>query len=515
MLVRTDVALVLPPAPHAGGPASRGARIVRMLQPWLARSSVAWVVASLVIGAVLVRADIALRREAFQADARTAHRLLSQRAAQHDAILATLVLLDPGPSGDHPSTRLPALYPQVLKVWRRTADSAWPEASLALAEDRSRAQARPILAAVDAAAGHYDLVLAGSPASFSLRIELDRWVPWPDWPFDRGGAVRAELGHGELRLPLQAGQASSGWHGGVTPGFVFEKALDTPSQPFVLRLQRATGPADWPWTWLGAVLLILAVLAATAAALQRQRLRRRQAEQLLRLARTARLNALGELAAGFAHELNQPLTAVMASTQAARRLLDDTPLPKATLQEALEHARAQARRAAEVVARLRRLVERPGEPPTMQTVALGAAVRGTLDLLHGELQRLGLKPVIVDAGVSVTADPVALEQILHNLLNNALQAMESVPASQRRLRLDIDAHHGRGWLRLLDGGPGLAPEVLSHLFEPFTSTRSEGLGLGLSLCQTLATSMGGSLTAQNVLPGGAEFTLELPLATIA
>ncbi len=462
--------------------------------------------------ATAVRVDIAARRADFQSEARTAHRLLSQRAAQHDAILATLVLLDPAPSSVDPWARLPALYPQVQQAWRRTADATWPETSLATAEDLSRAAARPALAAVDAASGHYDLVLAGTPASFALRIELDRWVPWADWPFDRHGAVRADLFHGTQRLSLQPGHDAPGWQGGVTPGFVFDKVLGTPSQPFVLHLQRATGPADWPWARLAAITVVLAVLAATAAALQRQRQRRRRAEQLLRLARTARLNTLGELAAGIAHELNQPLTAVIASTQAARRLLDDDPLPHATLQEALGHARDQARRAADVVARLRRLVERPGGARSAQPLKLGDAVHGALGLLQPELRRLGIRPEVVDAGVSVSADPVALEQVLHNLLTNALQAMDTVPATQRRLQVTIDTHDGRGVLRLRDGGPGLAPEVLTHLFEPFISTRAGGLGLGLSLCESLAGAMNGTLTAQNVDPHGAEFRLELPLA---
>ncbi len=461
----------------------------------------------------MVRADIAARREAFQSDARTAHRLLSQRAAQHDAILATLVLLDPMAADEHPATRLPALYPQVLQVWRRAPAADWPLASLAHAEGLSRRAAQPALAALDAGAGHYDLVLAGLATSFALRIELDRWVPWADWPFDRGGAVKAELVHGTQRLLLQSGQPASGWHGGVTPGFVFDKALDTPSQPFVLHLQRATGPADWPWLRLLTMALAVSLMAAAAGAFERQRQRRLRAEQLLRLARTARLNALGELAAGVAHELNQPLTAVVASTQAARRLLDDEPLPRSTLLDALGHASDQARRAADVVARLRRLVEGPGGATAVQPVVLGDAVRGALGLLQPELRRLGLVPDIVDAGVSVSADPVALEQILHNLLNNALQAMDGVPAAQRRLRLSIDKQAGRGVLRVLDGGTGLAPEVLAQLFQPFTSTKAGGLGLGLSLSESLAIAMGGSLTAQNRQDQGAEFRLELPLAT--
>lgn len=472
----------------------------------------AWFFATAGLGLLVVRFDIAERREVFQAQARTAHRLLSQRAAQHDAILATLVLLDPALSSNHPSARLPALYPQVLQVWRRDARGDWPEPSLASAETRSRASALPALAAVDAAGGHYDLVLAGKPASFALRIELARWVPWADWPFDRGGAVSAELEQGGQRLRLQAGQAATVWRGGVTPGFVFQKALDTPSQPFVLHVQGATGPADWPWARLSMLATVLMATAAAAAALQRQRQRRRRAEQLLRLARTSRLNALGELAAGVAHELNQPLTAVIASAQAARRMLEDDPLPQTNLKEALTRACDQARRAAEVIARLRRLVERPGGSAAVRPVALGDAARRALALLQPELQRLALRPQIEDAGVTVAADPVALEQILHNLLNNALQAMGAVPAEQRRLQMCIAAESGRGMLRLRDRGPGLATEVLDHLFEPFVTTRPGGLGLGLSLCASLAGAMGGALSAQNMPAGGAEFRLELPLA---
>lgn len=484
-----------------------------MLESWRVNSR--WlaigVALSLGAGTLWVRSDIASRRESFQNDARAAHRLLSQRAAQHDAILDTLVLLDPGIPGPHPSARLPALYPQVLQVWRRAADGTWHDPALGEAEVRSRASARAELANLHAAAGRYDLVLAGSPASYALRIELDRWVPWPEWPFDRHGPVRAELAQGDLRLPLQAGIEETGWRGGVTPGFVFEKALDTPSQPLVLRLQRATGPADWPWRPLAALTAALALTTWAAAALQRQRLRRQRAEQLLRLTRTARLNSLGELAAGMAHELNQPLTAVIASTQAARLLLDDEPLPRATLDEALARARDQARRAADVVARLRRLVERPQGAAANRPVALGDAVRGTLGLLQPELGRLALRPRIDDAGATVAADPVALEQILYNLLSNALQAMVDVPVAQRRLTVSIRAQDGRGLLRLRDGGPGLAPQVMAHLFEPFNSARPGGLGLGLTLCESLATTMGGTLTAQNLPRHGAEFVLTLPL----
>jgi signal transduction histidine kinase len=460
----------------------------------------------------LVRLDIAARRAAFQAEARAVHRLLSQRAAQHDAMLATLVLLDSALAADPPWARLPALYPQVLQVWRRHGGSDWPAATLAQAEARSHVSTGAALAAVDAAAGHYDLVLAGSPASYALRIDIERWVARSDWPFDPDGPVRVELAQAGQRLALQAGGAGGVWRGGLTPGFVFEQVLDTASQPFELRMQRPTGPADWPWQGLATLTAGVAALAAAALALQRQRARRQRAEQLLRLARTARLNALGELAAGIAHELNQPLTAVMASTQAAQRLLADDPLPLDTLGRALAQARDQARRAADVVARLRRLLDRPGQASAAEAVSLGGAVRATLDLLQPELARLSVLPQLDDAGIRVMADPVALEQILHNLLGNALQALETVPPAQRRLWVTVGRRDGQGVLRVRDSGPGLPPEVLAHLFEPFTSTRERGLGLGLSLCESLAGAMGGTLSGQNAPGPGAEFTLALSLA---
>ena len=115
-------------------------------------------------------------------------------------------------------------------------------------------------------------------------------------------------------------------------------------------------------------------------------------------------------------------------------------------------------------------------------------------------------------GLQVRADPVALEQIVHNLLLNALQALEQVPPDQRRLALTLAREQAEAVLAVQDSGPGLAPEVLPHVFEPFFSTRQGGLGLGLSLCESLAQGMGGSLSAANAKLRGGLFRLRLPLA---
>jgi signal transduction histidine kinase len=477
----------------------------------------------------VVRWDIAERRAAFQADARAAHRLLSQRAAQHDAILATLVLLgspdgspDGSPNGspngspaggaDLPEARLPALYPQLLQVLRRGRGEIWAAPGLAEAEAASSAAGHAVIGAADLAQGHYTLVLAGLPASYALRIDLARTVPWAEWPFSAEGPVGVRIALDGQSLTLAAGRDETEGVRGVTPGFVSSKALDLPSQPFTLQARRATGPADWPWAALAGIAAATALLATLAAGLSQQRARRRRAEDLLRLSRTARLNALGELAAGMAHELNQPLTAVVASTQAARRLLADDPPPMDTLHEALSQAAAQARRAADVVSRMRRLVERPDTADALQPVALADAVRSALALLKPECERRSVRVNLVGSSPAVQADPVALEQILHNLLMNALQALEAAPAATRRLDLSLAVERDQGVLTLADSGPGLPAEVLAHLFEPFNSTRTGGLGLGLSLCESLASGMGGALTGQNAARGGAVFRLSLPLA---
>jgi C4-dicarboxylate-specific signal transduction histidine kinase len=260
--------------------------------------------------------------------------------------------------------------------------------------------------------------------------------------------------------------------------------------------------------WAVAVAAVLAVLAQ----LRRQRTARRRAEELLRLGQVARLNMLGELAAGMAHELNQPLTAVLANTQAAQRLLAEDPPDQATARDAMGQAVAQARRAVDVVGRLRRAVERPESRGESHPVDLAETLRRALHLLKPECQRRGVVLQLhTPEPVHVKADPVALDQIVHNLLMNALQALESVDVASRGLTLTVARRGAQGELQVADTGPGIAPELLPRLFEPFFSAREGGLGLGLTLCETLASGMDGSLTAANRPGGGALFCLRLPL----
>ena len=475
----------------------------RRKAPWLA----AWLAITVLGGIVLGRLELEALRDAFETDARIAHRLLSQRVVQHDAVLATLALLQPAPDHAQAEQRLPSVYPQIIRVQRRGPGQAWPDERLAAAEMQSARLKRSALAGAELAAGRYQLVIAAAPAAFAVLIDLRAVVPWSEWPMQPAASpVRVTLEHAGQAFVVQPGNlAKDGWR------FDFHKHLAADSQPFDVVATRQVRWAELPWGWMVGWSIGTALMLAALSAWRGQRAGRRRAEELLRLGQVARLNALGELAAGMAHELNQPLTAVLANTQAASRLLADEPPEVETARSAMAQAVEQARRASAVVARMRRAVERPDLAAQLQPVVLQEAVRNALDLLEPELAR---RQVVsrLDAGpapVTVLADPVALEQVIHNLLMNALQALEQVPARTRLLSLAV-APDGR--LTVQDSGPGIAADVLPRVFEPFFTTRADGLGLGLSLCETLATGMGGQLTVAAATPQGAVFTLALPLA---
>ena len=473
----------------------------------------AWLALSVAGAVVLARAELSQLQQDFETDARIAHRLMSQQVVQYDAVLATLALLQPGAA----EQRLSSVYPSILNVQRREGEGAWPDgpnaAAFATAEAASRRLQRAELAVADLPRGRYWLVVGATPTSYALQIDLASSVPWGDWPMNpKTSPVSVALDHAGQQWTLQPGRpgeaARSGWR------FAFHKVLASGSQAFDVVATRDIGWNELPWRWMGGWALAMAALLFGASALQRQRVARRRAEELLRLGQVARLNSLGELSAGLAHELNQPLTAVLANTQAARRLLEDEPPDLATARGAMTKAVQQARRAADVVGRLRRVIERPEAGGHVRPLVLQEVVRNALHLLAPEFAQRGVVPqfdATAQAPVRVQAEAVALEQIVHNLLMNALQSLDKVPASERHLSVSVVRNGSEGVLNVTDTGTGIAPEALPRLFEPFFSTREGGLGLGLSLSETLASGMGGSLSAANTAVRGARFTLLLPL----
>lgn len=234
---------------------------------------------------------------------------------------------------------------------------------------------------------------------------------------------------------------------------------------------------------------------------------RRVREHEEMLAHVSRLSTLGEMSAGLAHELNQPLTAIVSYGQAAARLLDDPEPDLARVRHAVGASVTQAGRAAQIIVRLRQWVRRA--PSQSCPTDLVQAASNVLTLCRADLNRLGVRVVTAYADAPlVRADPVQLEQIILNLLRNALEAVQDTPDPVIELSVALE---GGDWtLRVRDNGPGIAPEVAPRLFAPFTTSKAGGLGLGLSLSQTLSQGLGGDLSGANAPAGGAVFTLRLP-----
>ena len=477
--------------------------------PWIAGWLLAAALGSLLLGQ---RALVALE-EAFDADARSAYRLINHRAGQHDALLSTLALLRKGNDPARPEQRLQSVYPQIVSLQHRDANALWPQPALGLAEAESRKLGRAVLTEPAIGQGRYQLVMAGEPTSYAVQIDVRGMVPWGEWPMAaETSPVRVTLEHAGETFVLQPGETPAEGAGGWR--FSFVQALTSPSQPFDIVVQRQVGWGALPWSQMAAWSMFVALLLLATRALLRQRSDGERAHELLRLGQVARLNTLGELAAGMANDLNQPVTELLTNTRIAQRVLQEDPPDLLTGQLAVQAALGHAQRVSDVINRLRYAVRQPDKSTRMEDVDLLVLARRALHVLEPELRRHGIEARIEQDAqpISVRGDPLALEQIMVNLLLNAMQALDQVQISDRHLVVSLGKSDQHGHFIVRDTGPGMPTDVLPHVFEPFFTTREGGLGLGLTLSESMAHDMGGTLTAFNQLPHGAEFRLSLPLA---
>lgn len=259
--------------------------------------------------------------------------------------------------------------------------------------------------------------------------------------------------------------------------------------------------------------LMLALAAATlllgAAVGERRRieslLRTRQVEQ----AQLSRLSMAGEMAAALAHELNQPLMATVAFVRAAQKFLAAGADEKAN--GALDRAVAESRRAADIVRSLREFIGK--ERSTPGSVQVAALINDTLALVRAENQAEGVAlAVTVEKGIpDLHADGVQVQQVLLNLIRNALDAMEHGAGSGRGVRIDAVRKDGDVVFEVADRGPGISPEVAGRLFSPFTTTKAHGMGLGLTVCRSLIEAQGGHLWLAETGANGTTFRFSLPI----
>lgn len=227
---------------------------------------------------------------------------------------------------------------------------------------------------------------------------------------------------------------------------------------------------------------------------------------------TSRMMSVGEMAATLAHELNQPLAAIVNYLNGSLRLVDQAGGP-AQVARALTAARTQAEHAAAVISRVREFVR--AREPRRDAQDIGAIVQTVVELLRLEAERLQLRIELALAPdlPPVYADKVMVEQVLLNLVKNAMEAMREVPVAHRGLRVDgrrtLD---GEVELRVLDRGHGLSREQQDQVFSPFFTTKQDGLGIGLAICRSIIEYHEGRLFFESRDGGGSVFGFTLPLA---
>lgn len=247
---------------------------------------------------------------------------------------------------------------------------------------------------------------------------------------------------------------------------------------------------------------------------------RRRAElgteaQRRQLAHLSRVATLGELTGALAHELSQPLTAVRSNAQAARHLLNRTPLDIAEMRAALDDVIRNSQRAGGVIDRLRALLRK--ESAAFQLVDINDVVRDVIDLANSEIlsRRIRLDSRLSPVLPAVEGDRVQLQQVLLNLVLNACDAMSGAELNQRQLVLATNASDHFVQLAVSDSGPGIPEHQLEQVFEPFVTFRDKGLGLGLAISRSIVSDHGGSIRAENNEGRGATFRCLLPVAPAA
>ena len=247
---------------------------------------------------------------------------------------------------------------------------------------------------------------------------------------------------------------------------------------------------------------------------ERETIQRRAGVLQQELMHASRLSAMGEMASGIAHELNQPLTAIMNYARAARRHLDRTEPDPAPIADLVDKAGQQAERAAEIIKRLRRFIKQDESERRLEPINAVVEEAAALALIGASDHHIELIFDLNDSLPPVLIDRIEVQQVVLNILRNAIEAFEG--PGERKIRVSTGAV-GSEKVRvdIRDNGPGLAPEIADDPFRPFQTTKEDGLGIGLAISRTIIDAHGGRLWAKNLPEGGAAFCFSLPVGSEA
>lgn len=255
-----------------------------------------------------------------------------------------------------------------------------------------------------------------------------------------------------------------------------------------------------------------AMLAELATAREREVAdQARHAAMQAEYSRVARFTTMGELAASIAHEINQPLAAVVNNANAGLRWLNNRPPNTEEVRAALRRIVNDGERGSSIIESIRAMLKKGvGERSQLN---LNELICDVMRLTEGQFQRHGvsIRSELADDLPSVLADRIQLQQVILNLFMNAAEAMVSISDRERLVRVRSEKHGGDGALIAVeDSGPGVEPEDAKRIFEAFFTTKAEGMGMGLSICRSIVESHGGRITVAKAVPQGTVFQVTLP-----
>jgi two-component system sensor histidine kinase DctS len=316
--------------------------------------------------------------------------------------------------------------------------------------------------------------------------------PQPYWPPEERGAIEAGLeaarAPGAPRAGLEMKLMRRG--GERFDALVYEA-------PLIDAAGRQTG-------WMASVLDIT----------ERKRARELARQQEEKLAATARLVTMGEMASTIAHELNQPLSAIASYTTGCLNLLDHSVQHGGELQEALRKTAEQTQRAGRIIRRVHDFVRRrePSRTPVRMRAVVEEAV-GFADV-EARKRRVRIQARLAEEDPELEADPLLLQQVVLNLLRNAMDAMAATPAERREILVATEAGAASVTVSISDRGCGISAEVREQLFQPFFSTKAEGMGMGLNICRSIIELHRGRVWAEPNPGGGSVFSFSLPVGAV-
>lgn len=268
---------------------------------------------------------------------------------------------------------------------------------------------------------------------------------------------------------------------------------------------------------IGIVALLLLQTALIFVLMAQNHRRRRVQDDAKRqqseVAHAARLVLVGEMTASIAHEVNQPLSAILSNADAADMLLSATPPPIEEIRQILDDIRRDDLRAHEIVRNLRKLLTK--RELQMEPVDLDEIARTALLLIKADAARrnIAITTALDGSLPTVLGDPIHLQQVLLNLIVNAMDSMAEVPVDDRRLNIVTRRRDARSVeVSVIDTGTGVKTSELARLFDSFYTTKPHGMGLGLSIARAIVQTHGGNIWAQSNGARGATFTFTIPLA---